>query len=144
MKSEEFKKLIKETMREVLKEEFKLLRENIQYVSSNKDLNLVDINKPKNSTFTPNNFNTTTNNTLIDILNETKMSNEEYQDIGNFTTPNIGNFQNVIPSPEIQVGTVGDMLNSSTRGTMYEEQARVDVVPDFTKFMSILKDKGQI
>lgn len=148
MKTNEFKKLIKECIREVLKEEgvFQLLSEHSKVIQPLKKVGVVSENY--NSTGNPppqlKNF-PKTGDPLLDLLNETKtdMSGEDWKNFGHFDNARNFNSNNFIPSAEPQVGTVGQMLNSSPK-TNDINQIEIDVVPNFSGLMSKLKEEGQI
>lgn len=140
MKASQFKSLLKEVFREVLKEELPLLMEN-------RDIPIINRNNIPDFKHTPKppTKQIPSGNPLIDLLNETKtgMTGDDWQNIGNFNSNNMNNFSPNIHGNESKVGTVGDMLNTSTK-TSHLEQIQIDVVPDYSKLMGTMKEQGKI
>jgi hypothetical protein len=132
MKASEFKKLIKEAVREVLLEE----------LSNNSPQPIQEqINTPYHLS---KNISTSTGDPLLDLLNETK-DNGDWRDLGNFQTENIQNFKNqFMPEKSPQIGDVGAMLTHTNKNTSDINQVEIDVVPNFSKLMGNMKDKGLI
>jgi hypothetical protein len=132
MKASEFKKLIKEAVREVLLEE----------LSNNSPKPIQEqINTPY---IIKHNDYQSTGDPLLDLLNETK-DNGDWRDLGNFQTENIQNFKNqFMPEKSPQVGDVGAMLTNTNKNTSDINQVEIDVVPNFSKLMGNMKDKGLI
>jgi len=136
MKVTQFKNLLKECMREVLKEEF------IPSLVENKLIELKQpINQLEPQNKKPKKESNSSDNPLIDLLNETKsnMTGEDWQSIGNFKTDNVSGFSGNIPNPmtDVKVGTVNDMLVQN-KGVQDINQVDIDVVPDFSNFMKVL------
>ena len=61
-----------------------------------------------------------------------------------FDTNDISSFKNNFTHTSTQVGNVGDMLSNTNKSAMDINQVNIDVVPDFSKLMGTLKDRGQI
>lgn len=169
MKASEFKELIKEAVREVVKEELKgikfALKEhnnilqpykkvggftapNYSEINSQKSL-ISKINSQPIPTHTERKDHTnyqTTGNPLIDLLNETKYntSAEDWQNFGGFNSSQAQGYsspQNINSEPA--VGTVGDMLQTAPK-TNDINAISIDVVPNFSNLMGELKNRGQI
>lgn len=132
MKASEFKNLIKEAVREVLLEELSQttipepLKEQIE----------TQFQQPKK--IEP------SGNLLMDLINETR-DGGDWKDLGTFQSENIQSFQNQFtPAKPAQTGDIGAMLNNTNKHTNDINQVSIDVVPNYSKLMSSLKEKGQI
>jgi len=166
MKVSQFKQLIKEAVREVVREEMNDLRTTLmeqikilqpyQKVGGSTNIGINKIpqssitNKPSPyiNTGLPINENIyqTTGDPLIDLLNETKYSNtaEDWKQFGGFDSSNAQEYiHDNYGTTQTQVGTVGDMLQSAPK-TNDINQISIDVVPDFSNLMGAMKDKGII
>jgi len=145
---DQFKDLIKECVRDVIREELQVLSENKKPDTSTPRRNLHEDLKQK---FNPN-FNKEssgniqnqpyplTGDPIMDILNETKhtMSSEDYQSIGNFGSqdaPNFSNYNGV--GGEVAVGNTNDMLKTA-KGSRDINQVSIDVVPDYSDMMKAM------
>jgi len=151
MKTSEFKNLIKECVREVLKEELQGIKQQLSEHSKT----IQPLKKVGG--FTAPNYNTTgnppenfknisqTGDPLIDLLNETKidMSGEDWKNFGHFDNARNFNPNTLAYGNEPQVGTVGDMLSSAPK-TNDINQIEIDVVPNYSQFMGALKEQGKI
>jgi len=164
MKASEFKELIKEAVREVVKEELKgikiALKEHNNILQPYKKIggftapNYAEINSQpspyiKNGLPIEDIKHTqyqNTGNPLIDLLNETKYntSAEDWQNFGGFNSSQAQGYyspQNINSEPA--VGTVGDMLQTAPK-TNDINAISIDVVPNFSNLMGELKNRGQI
>lgn len=160
MKVGQFKQLLKETVREVLKEELRGIKKELlehrkiiqpmQKVGGFTAPNYSKINSittiPIPSTTEPISLYENSGDPLIDLLNETKYNTDpsEWQNFGDFTQNMAQSYNaNHFKTSEPEVGTVGDMLSNQPR-TNNIDQVSIDVVPDFSKFMGAMKEQGQI
>lgn len=85
----------------------------------------------------------TSNNILNDILNETANAND-WQSLGNMDSSMAQGFGgSMINNEPTVVGSVDEML-ANTRPAGDINAVKIDVVPDFSKLMSAMKEKGQI
>lgn len=152
MKTSEFKQLLKETVREVLREELKVikiaLREHNTILQPLKKIGTTSPNYSEiNSQPIPRPVIKevqSTGNPMLDILNETRggMSGNDWNDLGTMNSSMAQGINSFVEKPT-QVGTVGDMLqNSSTSSDL--NQIEIDVVPNFSKLMGAMKEKGTI
>lgn len=155
MKTSEFKQLLKETVREVLREELKVikiaLREHNTILQplkkiGNSEVNafpdIVSVSIPREKPLIRE--VKSTGNPMLDILNETRsgMSGNDWNDLGTMNSSMAQGINSFVEKPT-QVGTVGDMLqNSSTSSDL--NQIEIDVVPNFSKLMGAMKEKGTI
>lgn len=156
---EQFKNLIKECVREVVKEEFAILQENqqpVQGIQEQERKYVNNLEEELKQKFNPSHHPVrtgdepnytklpTTGDPMLDILNETKagMSEEDFRNIGSFGSsqaPNFGgNYRGV--GGEVQVGTTQDMLKTATP-TKDINQVSIDVVPDYRKLMGAMDGK---
>lgn len=87
-----------------------------------------------------------TGNSMIDLLNETKqtMTGDDWSNLGNFSSENINNFRGFVHGNEPVVGTVNDMLGNSSKNAYDINQVEIDVVPNFSKIMGVMKEQGKI
>jgi len=154
MKVGQFKQLMKECLREVLKEELQgikqVLSEQNKTIQPLKKVgttapDYTEVNKVGTPIHQLKNI-VSSGDPLIDLLNETKYNTDpsEWQNFGDFTQNmaqgyNAKNFNTAEPA----VGTVDDMLNNQPR-TNDINQINIDVVPDFSQFMGAMKEQGQI
>lgn len=160
MKLGQFKQLIEEAVRKVVKEELKgirsaLLEQNTilqphkkvgGFTSPNySEINSIPTSKHSGINIEPK-FQTT-GDPLIDLLNETKFNttSEDWQNFGNFGQESAQHFNpnSFIHGNEPVVGTVGDMLQHAPK-TNDINAINIDVVPNFSKLMSNMKEKGTI
>jgi hypothetical protein len=150
MKTSDFKNLIKEAVREVVKEELKVikiaLREHNNILQPYKKVGTVqssNIASPKNYTPTHTQYQTT-GNPMLDILNETRigMTGNDWNDLGTINSSMAHGTNSFIEKPT-QVGTVGDMLSNSSVSSDLN-QIEIDVVPNFSELMGAMKERGTI
>lgn len=151
MKADTFIKLLRKVVREevqsVMREELGLLLETptakqpvIKIEKSVVKNSMVEsiMKKPllKDKPFTSNNI-------LNDILNETANAND-WQSLGNMDSSMAQGFGgSMINNEPTVVGSVDEML-ANTRPAGDINAVKIDVVPDFSKLMSAMKEKGQI
>jgi hypothetical protein len=147
-KLEAFRKLIREEMRLVIKEELsKLLVEN--KVSSN----YKDTFKPKKQEEPPLTLNTgkerkvvapriAGNSMLNSLLSETAMTMQPSDEVHISTTDMDGYALMQYGNEEVaQVGEVNDMLQSA-KGSGVHEMVQINQVPDFSQLMDKMIQKG--
>ena len=93
-----------------------------------------------------------TGNPMLDLINETKMSmlnegNEEWRSIGNFDSNNLNGYRAEMAvafgggAPTVQ--TVDQMVQTA-RPASDVSHVQINAVPDFSKMMGALKEKGKI
>lgn len=132
MKLGQFKTLLKEVVREVIKEELQDLQEVL--LEGKFKEKVIKENFTSNTPYHHlKNISTSTGDPLLDLLNETK-AEEKWKNMGG------GNTQ----QGPITVGSVGDMLQSNTGFTSDINQIKIDVVPDFSNLMNNMSEKGLI
>lgn len=128
MKLELFKKLIKEAVREVLKEEL------ATFLVEQKQVNTPQVTKYERYTPTPSKIRST-GDPIMDMLNETRasMTQEEYRDMSSMTSDMVGENINPLqhfrqgPEPGIDLSTLDFVKNA---GAIY----RASVEKDRQKF----------
>jgi hypothetical protein len=150
-KLDAFKKLIREEIRKVFKEEIKALLQELkiptttQTVSGGYKKALKEtITTPVHKKFTPPHL---TGDPIKDLLAETavSMTGDEYKTLVNLGSNSAQGFpQMFAQQEEVQVvSSVEDMIAST--GPVYDiNQVEIDTVPDFSGLMNTLKSKGQI
>ena len=92
-----------------------------------------------------------TGNPMLDLINETKMSmvagGDEWKSIGDFNSDNLGSYRAEMAAafgggaPTVQ--SVDQMVQTA-RPSADINQVQINAVPDFSKMMGALKDKGKI
>jgi len=93
-----------------------------------------------------------TGNPMLDLINETKMSmlaegsSEEWKSIGNFDSNNVNSYRAEMMSAFGGAPTVQsvDQMVQTARPAQSVEQVQINAVPDFSKMMGALKQKGKI
>jgi len=91
-----------------------------------------------------------TGNPMLDLLNETKMSmavgGEEWKSIGNFDSNNINGYRAEMMSAFGGAPAVEsvDQMMATARPSADINQVQINAVPDFSKMMGALKEKGKI
>ena len=148
---DQFKDLIRECVRDVIREELQVLSESNQNNTPVVKRNLQEDLRQK---FNPDIHEdlrthgvekltpiTSTGNPMLDMLNETKqsMGSEDFQNIGSFgasDAPNFGGQYRGVGG-EVPVGNTGDMLNSSRKSNDIN-QVSIDVVPDYSSMMKAM------
>lgn len=91
-----------------------------------------------------------TGNPMLDLINETKMSmvagGDEWKSIGNFDSNNVNGYRAEMMNafggaPAVQ--SVDQMVQTA-RPAQSVEQVQINAVPDFSKMMGALKEKGKL
>ena len=92
-----------------------------------------------------------TGNPMLDLLNETRMTmtsqNEEWPSMGNYDSSNLNNYRAEMMgafgggAPTVQ--SVDQMVQTA-RPAQDVSQVQINAVPDFSKMMGALKEKGKI
>ena len=159
MKASELKQLLEPLVRKIVKEELKeihtaLLEQKkitdpIRKVGGFTTPNQTETNTQPIHTHTERTTHTqyqSTGNSMLDLLNETKqtMTGDDWTNLGTFGSENINNFRGFIPGNEPVVGTVNDMLGNSSKNAYDINQVEIDVVPNFSKIMGVMKEQGKI
>ena len=93
-----------------------------------------------------------TGNPMLDLINETKMSmlaegsGEDWKSIGNFDSNNVNSYRAEMMSAFGGAPTVQsvDQMVQTARPAQSVEQVQINAVPDFSKMMGALKQKGKI
>ena len=92
-----------------------------------------------------------TGNPMLDLLNETRMTmtsqNEEWPSMGNYDSSNLNSYR-----AEMMGAFVGgaptvqsvDQMVQTARPAQDVSQVQINAVPDFSKMMGALKEKGKI
>ncbi len=152
MKASDFKNLIKEAVREVVREELKVvkmaLREHNTILQPYKKVGITAPNYSEiNSQPIPNMQKVSyqsTGDPMLDLLNETRtgMTGDDWSNLGTMNSSMAQGMNPFIEKP-VQVGTVGDMLSNSSVSSDLN-QIEIDVVPNFSKLMGAMKEKGTI
>lgn len=136
MKLNQLKEILKEVVRDVVREEVRsALREEINSTPQP----LKNMNIPKKLV-------KPTGDPIQDILNETAQ-NSDWRTMGYYTAmdaqtfnPGINNFNN-----EPNVTTIQDFTTQNVNHPNTPlHQVRVDSVPDFSKMMGVMKNKGML
>ena len=93
-----------------------------------------------------------TGNPMLDLINETKMSmlnesNDEWRSVGDFNSDTLGSYRAEMAAafgggaPTVE--TVDQMVQTA-RPASDVSQVKINTVPDFSKMMGALKEKGKI
>jgi len=92
-----------------------------------------------------------TGNPMLDLLNETRMTmtsqNEEWPSMGNYDSSNLNSYRAEMMgafgggAPTVQ--SVDQMVQTA-RPAQDVSQVQINAVPDFSKMMGALKEKGKI
>ena len=157
MKIETFRKLIREEVKRAIREEIPtILHEAIRPTAtqeSPKRINssISDLLEGHTITGTGNQSSSTTGNPRLDLLNETRMQmvaqNEEWPSIGTFDSSAVNSYRGEMAAafsggaPVVQ--SVDQMIQSSLP-TEDINQVQINAVPDFSKLMGALKEKGKL
>jgi len=156
MKLSELKQLLEPLVRKIVKEELKeihntLLEQKkitdpIRKVGGFTPPNYSEINSQPIPKINHNSDQLTGGNPLLSLINETKqtMTGDDWTNLGNFNSENINNFRGFVHGNEPVVGTVDDMLMKSSKNTYDINQVEIDVVPNFSRIMGVMKDQGKI
>ena len=158
MKIETFRKLIREEVKRAIREEIPtILHEAIRPTTtqeSPKRINSSISDLLEGHTLTGTNTtksSATTGNPMLDLLNETRMQmvsqNEEWPSVGTFDSSAVNSYRGEMAAafsggaPVVQ--SVDQMLQSS-RPSEDINQVQINAVPDFSKLMGALKEKGKL
>ncbi len=156
MKASELKQLLEPLVRKIVKEELKeihtaLLEQKkitdpIRKVGGFTAPNQTETNTQPIPKTNHNSDQLTGGNPLLSLINETKqtMTGDDWTNLGTFGSENINNFRGFIPGNEPVVGTVNDMLGNSSKNAYDINQVEIDVVPNFSKIMGVMKEQGKI
>jgi hypothetical protein len=92
----------------------------------------------------------TTGNPMLDLLNETRMSmtagGDEWKSIGDFSSNNINGYRAEMMNAFGGAPAVEsvDQMVQTARPSADINQVQINAVPDFSKMMGALKEKGKI
>jgi hypothetical protein len=147
-----FRKLIREEVAKALHAELPaILNESIkaptkQVVSKRSSISDLMEGRPEKHT----DFQTT-GNPMLDLLNETRVQmttqNEEWPSMGNYDSSAINSYRSEMMgafgdgAPTVQ--SVDQMVQTA-RPAADVTQVQINAVPDFSKMMGALKDKGKL
>jgi len=93
-----------------------------------------------------------TGNPMLDLINETKMSmlaegsGEDWKSIGNFDSNNVNSYRAEMMSAFGGAPAVEsvDQMMATARPSSDINQVQINAVPDFSKMMGALKEKGKL
>jgi hypothetical protein len=154
MKIEAFRKIIREEVRDVIKEELSLImstpitetkivkkpvvEQKVQKPSFSELVNK-EIVQQKQPTFEP------TGNPMLDILNETAAAGE-WRNIngGGYTAQDAVGFAGGMPGGSAKVVESVDQMLAGKQGITDLNQVSIDAVPDFSGLMGKMKEQGKI
>lgn len=91
-----------------------------------------------------------TGNPMLDLLNETKLSmesrNEEWPSMGTYDSSAVGSYRAEMMAAFGGAPAVEsvDQMMQTARPSADINQVQINAVPDFSKMMGALKDKGKI
>ena len=134
---EAIRQVVREELREVLREELSTVEQPVEQEPIHEEPKKRSLSAPKSG-----------NDVLDNILNET--ANSEWKSIGTFGTSQAQSFMpqqqmmgNTIPTqPATSVD--GFLAQNKQPGASDVRQVQVNTVPDFSKMMSTMKDKGMV
>ena len=147
-----FRKLIREEVAKALREELPtILNESIKAPAKSaapKRSSISDLMEGRPEKHTD--FQTT-GNPMLDLLNETRVQmttqNEEWPSMGNYDSSAINSYRSEMMgafgdgAPTVQ--SVDQMVQTARPATDVT-QVQINAVPDFSKMMGALKDKGKL
>jgi len=154
MKIEAFRKIIREEVRDVIKEELSLImstpitetkivkkpvvEQKVQKPSFSELVN-EEVVQQKQPTFEP------TGNPMLDILNETAAAGE-WRNIngGGYTAQDAVGFAGGMPGGSAKVVESVDQMLAGKQGITDLNQVSIDAVPDFSGLMGKMKEQGKI
>jgi len=154
MKIEAFRKIIREEVRDVIKEELSLImstpvtetkvvqkpvvEQKVQKPSFSELVN-EEVVQQKQPTFEP------TGNPMLDILNETAAAGE-WRNIngGGYTAQDAVGFVGGMPGGATKVVKSVDQMLAGKQGITDLNQVSIDAVPDFSGLMGKMKEQGKI
>ena len=91
-----------------------------------------------------------TGNPMLDLLNETRMQmtsqNEEWPSMGNYDSSAVNSYRAEMMGAFGQAPTVQsvDQMVQTARPAQDVSQVQINAVPDFSKMMGALKEKGKL
>lgn len=91
-----------------------------------------------------------TGNPMLDLINETKMSmvagGDDWKSIGNFDSNNVNSYRSEMMSAFGGAPAVEsvDQMMATARPSSDINQVQINAVPDFSKMMGALKEKGKL
>lgn len=156
MKASELKQLLEPLVRKIVKEELKEIHsvlseqkkitDPLRKVGGFTAPNYSEINSQPIPKMDHNSDQLTGGNPLLSLINETKqtMTSDDWSNLGNFSSENINNFRGSVHGNEPVVGTVNDMIGNSSKNAYDINQVEIDVVPNFSKIMGVMKEQGKI
>jgi hypothetical protein len=154
MKLDAFRKIIREEVRGVIKEELSLImstpitetkivkkpvvEQKVQKPSFSELVN-EEVVQQKQPTFEP------TGNPMLDILNETAAAGE-WRNIngGGYTAQDAVGFAGGMPGGATKVVESVDQMLAGKQGITDLNQVSIDAVPDFSGLMGKMKEQGKI
>ena len=153
MKLDAFRKIIREEVRGVIKEELSLIMSTpiTETKIVKKPVVEQKVNKPsfseivneevvqqKQPTFEP------TGNPMLDILNETAAAGEWRSLNGGYNSSHAAGFAGGMPGAPVKVVETVDQMLAGKQGATDLNSIVIDSVPDFSGVMGKLKDSGKI
>jgi hypothetical protein len=153
MKLDAFRKIIREEVRGVIKEELSLIMSTpiTETKIVKKPVVEQKVNKPsfseivneevvqqKQPTFEP------TGNPMLDILNETAAAGEWRSLNGGYNSSHAAGFAGGMPGGQTRVVNSVDEMLANKQPVNDINQVVIDAVPDYTGVMSKLKESGKI
>lgn len=153
MKLDAFRKVIREEVRSVIKEELSLIMSTpiTETKTVKKPVVEQKINKPsfseivneevvqqKQPTFEP------TGNPMLDILNETAAAGEWRSLNGGYNSSHAAGFAGGMPGGQTRVVNSVDEMLANKQPVSDINQVVIDAVPDFSGVMGKLKESGKI
>jgi len=153
MKLDAFRKIIREEVRDVIKEELSLIMSTpiTETKIVKKPVVEQKVNKPsfseivneevvqqKPPTFEP------TGNPMLDILNETAAAGEWRSLNGGYNSSHAAGFAGGMPGGNVKVVESVDQMLANKQPVSDINQVVIDAVPDFSGVMGKLKESGKI
>ena len=153
MKLDAFRKIIREEVRGVIKEELSLIMSTpiTETKVVKKPVVEQKVNKPsfseivneevvqqKQPTFEP------TGNPMLDILNETAAAGEWRSLNGGYNSSHSAGFAGGMPGGNVKVVETVDQMLANKQPVSDINQVVIDAVPDFSGVMGKLKESGKI
>ena len=153
MKLDAFRKIIREEVRGVIKEELSLImstpitetkivkkpvvEQKVQKPSFSEIVN-EEVVQQKQPTFEP------TGNPMLDILNETAAAGEWRSLNGGYNSSHAAGFAGGMPGGNVKVVESVDQMLANKQPVSDINQVVIDAVPDFSGVMGKLKESGKI
>jgi hypothetical protein len=155
MKLESFRKIIREEVRSVIKEELSLIMQTpiTETKITKKPVIEQQIKKPSFSEIVneeivqsrqPKKIITPTGNPILDILNETAADDEWRNLNGGYNSSHAAGFAGGMPGGTTRVVDSVDQMLAGKQGATDITQVSIDAVPDFSGVMNKLKENGKI